>query len=182
VREEIFVTGRYCIIGEHAISDGGTSCTARAKALTPTDIAGPHQSGVRHAQHDGAGETGCNLADWPGTRTVQPLSARVKGARSENFGLSAEVFSESLKWAQVSRVDAAVAIGHNSATGVNQMARGERTIPADAVYVWMRRLPELGLRILAFCAAELPEKQRARLPGMIDEAVEIRRRMGWGSK
>lgn len=173
------MTGRYCIIGEHTVEQSGTSCAARAKSLTPGDIGASHQSGVRHAQHDGVGEAACNAESLTFPRAVQPISARVKGARTENFGLSAEVFSESLKWAQVSRVDAAVAIGHNSATGVNQMARGERTIPADAVFVWMRRLPELGLRILAFCAAELPERQRERLPGLIDEAVEIKRRMGW---
>jgi hypothetical protein len=61
------------------------------------------------------------------------------------------------------------------------MARGERTIPADAVFVWMRRLPALGARILAFCAAELPEKQRAELPLLIEQAAEMKRRFG-GSK
>jgi hypothetical protein len=173
------MTGRYCIIGEHTVEQSGTSCTARAKTLAAIGIGVSHQSGVRHAVDNGVSEAACNAESLTFPRAVQPLSARVKGARSDNFGLSAEVFSESLKWAQVSRVDAAVAIGHNSATGVNQMARGERTIPADAVFVWMRRLPALGKRILAFCAAELSEKDRAELPALIDEAMEIKRRMGW---
>jgi hypothetical protein len=176
------VTTRYCFAGEHAIEETGASCTTRAKALSRGDIGGSHQSGVRHAAQDGSERSECNAEVIAFTRAVQPVSARLRGARSENFGLSAEVFSESLRWAQVSRVDAAVAIGHNSATGINQMARGERTIPADAVYVWMRRLPELGLRILAFCAAELPEKHRARLPGLIEEAIEIKQRMTGGGK
>jgi hypothetical protein len=169
---------RYCFVAEHPISHSETSCSARAKTLHP--VAGPHQSGVRHAEHVGVSEAACNAESLAFPRAVQPLSARVKGARTENFGLSAEVFSESLKWAQVSRVDAAVAIGHSSATGVNQMARGERTIPADAVFVWMRRLPALGARILAFCAAELPEKQRAELPGLIEQAAEMKRRLTGG--
>lgn len=168
------MTGRYCFIAEHAVEQSGTSCSARAKTLHP--VAGPHQSGVRHAEHDGADGGARNADPEVCPRTVRPLSARVKGSRSENFGLSAEVFKESMKWARVSRVDAAVAIGHSSATGVNQMARGERTIPADAVFVWMRRLPALGARILAFCAAELPEKQRAELPALIEQAAEMKRR------
>lgn len=163
---------RYCFVAEHPSSNGGTSCTARAKTLRP--VAGPHESGVRHAQHDGVGDTGCNLAEWPGTRTAQQSSARYRGARAENFGISAEVFRESLKWAQVSRVDAAVAIGHNSATSVNMWAKGERPIPADAVYVWMRRLPALGTEILARCAVELPEKWRNRLQRRISELLDER--------
>ncbi|MGK3981186.1 hypothetical protein WMF38_56845 [Sorangium sp. So ce118] len=167
---------RYCIIGNHAIQESETSCSTRAK---PLHVAGPHESGVRHAHHVGAEESACNLGQWLDTRAVQPISARVKGARAENFGLSAEVFRESMRWAQVSGRDVAAATGHDSPKGVYQMARGEKVIAADAVYGWMRRLPELGVRIIAFCASELPEQHRQRLPALIDEAVEIKRKMGW---
>jgi hypothetical protein len=175
------MTGRYCIIGEHTVEQSGTSCTARAKTLAAIGIGASHQSGVRHAVDNGVSEAACNAESLEFLRAVRPISARVKGARSENFGLSAVVFRESMRWAQVSGRDVAAATGHDSPKGVYQMARGEKTIPADAVFVWMRRLPALGARILAFCAAELPEKQRAELPALIAEATELKRRLG-GSK
>jgi hypothetical protein len=169
---------RYCFVAEHPISHSETSCSARAKTLHP--VAGPHQSGVRHAEHDGADGGARNADPEVCPRTVRPLSARVKGARSENFGLSAEVFKESMKWAQVSGRDVAAATGHDSPTMAYQWARGERPIPGDAVFTWMRRLPALGARILAFCAAELPEKERAELPALIEQAAELKRRITGG--
>lgn len=168
-------TTTYRFIGEHAVDHSASSCPARAKALRPSDTC--PSSGVRHAVNVGAACVAGNADPFDVSQTGRVISMQGRGERARSKPESAEVLRRAAQAARVSQRDIAAAIGQ-SATIVQRWYEERATIPADCIWILMRRLPALGARILAWCAAELPEKWRESLPQMVEEAVEDRRRRG----